>query len=343
MGLLELLMPGSDAANWANQNQNWLGSVGAGLASKGNFADKLSNVAAYQPAGRAADATAQETLNARNQTAAWLHEKGRDDLAKLVLAGQGREALSMYQADMAKGSDPGFTLGEGQTRYAADGSVIAQGPSAPVDPSSSVQGRMAMAQQMGLPEDQARMFIANGKLPEGTKGPSAPSGYRQTTDGNLEFIPGGPADPAANAANKGDTDQTRRAKQLSSVVTPQLEIALQHYNSLGDVAEMAKGSNSATYGMTSPQYQQAQNAVRTIAQSYLYSVSGQAAPAAEVDKIVDSVTPRPFESPQAVANKKALLKSYVDAINMMAQGGAAPSTAGATGNTTASGVTWSIE
>lgn len=112
MGLLELLMPGSDAANWANQNTNWLGSVGAGLASKGNFADKLSNVAAYQPAGRAADATAQETLNARNQTAAWFHQKGRDDLAQLVTSGNAPQAFAMYQADMSKGPEGPIKVGK---------------------------------------------------------------------------------------------------------------------------------------------------------------------------------------------------------------------------------------
>jgi hypothetical protein len=57
-----------------------------------------------------------------------------------------------------------------------------------------------------------------------------------------------------------------------------------------------------------------------VAQSYLYAISGQAAPASEVAKIVASVTPVPFESPQSLAEKKRRLRTYVDAIAMAAQG-----------------------
>lgn len=94
----------NSAAQWADQNTNWLGSVGAGLASRGNFADKLANIAALQPQGRAADATAQQKLDATNQTAAFFHNNGRDDLAQLVTAGQAPQAFAIWQADQAKSS-----------------------------------------------------------------------------------------------------------------------------------------------------------------------------------------------------------------------------------------------
>jgi hypothetical protein len=161
-----------------------------------------------------------------------------------------------------------------------------------------------------------------------------PTGYRWSPTGTLEFIPGGPADPAAQAANKGDTEQTRRAKQLAAVVNPQLEIAMSNYDAMGELGNQA--GNAAGFGtgaMTSPQYQQARNAVYTIAQSYLYSVSGAAAPAEEVNKLVASVTPVPFESPQSIADKKARLQSMVDAINLMAQGGAPGAASGTTAPT----------
>lgn len=56
----------------------------------------------------------------------------------------------------------------------------------------------------GLPEDQRRQAVLTklGLVPSadarlrGQVGDKVPSGYRRTADGNLAFIPGGPADPA---------------------------------------------------------------------------------------------------------------------------------------------------
>lgn len=179
--------------------------------------------------------------------------------------------------------------------------------------------------------------------------PSAPSGYQWVQGENgtaqLSFIPGGPADPAAQAANKGDTEQTRRARQLATVVNPQMDIVEANFDALADPRNQAAsvtlpGGAQPGWGMTTPEYQQASAAIQTIAQSYLYSVSGAAAPAEEVQKLVDSVTPRPFESAQSVADKKARLATMVEAINSMA--GGAGQQAPVNGGTLSNGVQWSI-
>ena len=166
--------------------------------------------------------------------------------------------------------------------------------------------------------------------PEKPDAAHIPSGYRPTADGQgLEFIPGGPADPASQAANKGDTEQTRRARQLATVVNPQIAIVEQNWESLKDAGDQLKGATgqaglAVPFGVGAPSsgYQQAANALQTIAQSYLYSVSGAAAPAEEVRKLVDSVTPRYGEDEASIDNKLALVKQMVAAINGMANGGA---------------------
>jgi len=140
MGLLEALL-GADnpAAQWANKNTNWLGSIGAGLGAPGSVADKLGAAAQYAPAGRAADASAQEKLTATNQTKAWLHAQGFDDLIPLVDQGKGAEALvSAYQmkAERAKAPEAkyqevggklvkiaGDTVTEAYDPYASTGGV----------------------------------------------------------------------------------------------------------------------------------------------------------------------------------------------------------------------------
>lgn len=95
MGLADIILGKDNGfAQWADQNQGLTGALGAGLASRGNFADKLAAAAQYLPAGRAADATAQQQLDATNKTKAWLHANGYDKLIPWVDQGQAPQALA---------------------------------------------------------------------------------------------------------------------------------------------------------------------------------------------------------------------------------------------------------
>jgi len=76
-----------------------------------------------------------------------------------------------------KKDDGGFTLGEGQTRFDAQGKVIARG---------------------------------QPKAPGGERGP--PSGYRWKADGTLEAIPGGPADKGGATGPKPITPAEQRLR-----------------------------------------------------------------------------------------------------------------------------------
>ncbi len=170
MGLLDLILGKTNpAAQWADQNSNWLGGVGAGLGAGTNLGQSLGLAAQYGAAAKPADIQAAQQLSdqqkvqeQQNQTIQWLHASGNDDLVPLVTAGQAGTALT-EAIRRKKGEDPQyFNVG--------DGTIVAaqNGKATPIYQGSQTQKQGA-----------------------------APSGYRWTKDSGLEPIPGGPADPAS--------------------------------------------------------------------------------------------------------------------------------------------------
>lgn len=164
--------------------------------------------------------------------------------------------------------------------------------------------------------------IATGQPAANTM--SAPTGYRFGQNGNLEFIPGGPADPSTAGKT---TEATRRNQQLATVIVPELKSLVGDGQKPGTFDALANGWDQAKgmvpgvgNFMTSPEYQQAQNSMRTIVASYLYSVSGATANPGEVENQVSVLTPRPGDNPQTVAAKKARLIEMVKAVVAAASG-----------------------
>lgn len=160
---------------------------------------------------------------------------------------------------------------------------------------------------------------------------SAPAGYRMKADGNLEFIPGGPADPSKGAGKKAPTEDQAKNTQLYTRAAKQLPIALENFDSLGNPANQfgAALSGVPVIGptkslVTGPQYQRASGAVNDIAASYLYSVSGATATPSEIAGTVERVTPKPFDSPQTKADKKQRLIEMVESIKARAVPGSQP-------------------
>ena len=95
MGLLDLILgPTNPVAQFADQNRNWLGGVGAGIASGTNLGQSLGNAANYGYQGKQLDYQTNLATNERNQTAAYLHSIGMDDLVPLALGGDGAAALT---------------------------------------------------------------------------------------------------------------------------------------------------------------------------------------------------------------------------------------------------------
>ena len=122
------------------------------------------------------------------------------------------------------------------------------------------------------------------------------------------------------------TDAQRRLGALATVVAPDAALVLGDgtpenpgvFDSLSDLGNQAAGvdvfGSKPGFGLAESDYQRGINALTNIAQSYLYAMSGQAAPAAEVQKIVATMLPVPFEDKKSVADKKARVATYVKAI-----------------------------
>lgn len=282
--------------DWGSFLGNALTDLSAGLATQ-NTVGKALGAAAVQNADlQPARATAALQKQQREE------QKTKDNQTRQFLSLHAPELVPVYDADpnaamnayIAKIKPPApadpFTLGPGEVRYGPNGQEIARGPD--------------------KPESQADL----------------PASYREflLAQQNPEY-----AKTLASSSSKPPTDQDVRMKKLSEVVQPDIDLLTKPtgadgktvYDSLSDMGNQfwngvdINGAKPLA-GATSPEFQQAQAALGNIAQSYLYAISGQAAPASEVKKIVDSVTPFPLESAASIAEKKRRLESYVEAIKM---------------------------
>lgn len=315
MGIADQMGWNNPFTQFVGDNRRALMGFGAGLASGKNPQQGLAY--GLQMAGQGSESDEQRGMLEKqeaerqaqiNQTAQWLQSQGFDDLVPLVEMGQGDVAFG----EAMKRMQPGYGQAE---------------PVKPIEVNGQLVNPMTGEVIGDYRDPQAGM-------------PAAPSGYQWTPDGTQTYIPGGPADPATQAKT---TEAQRRNQQLASVIQPELATVEANWE------ELASGGNQAAnavpfgagFGMTSPGYQQATNSLATIAQSYLYSVSGAAAPAEEVQKLVDSVTPKPFESPQSIEAKKSRIRQMADAV--IQAGGGAGVAPMAPGGQTSTGIQWSIE
>jgi hypothetical protein len=294
-----------DVFGWASNpvyqglasNRNALMSFGAGLASGNNWNQGLANgLQGLQQGAQKDDAWAlvqeekAKEQQALNQTTEWLKANGQDALYNAVSSGA-----------MAPGDAWRIAL-----EQQAQARAASQGP----EPTANMRDYMFSQENPGYAQ-----FL---NPTSANTMPDAPSGYQWVPGQNGQmqqtYIPGGPADPA----NQGKTTEAqRRNQQLSSVIQPELQNVENNWTALADGGNQGWNNpvtGAVTGSLASPEYQTARNSLAVIAQSYLYSVSGAAATDAEVQKIVDSVTPKPFESPASVADKKRRIQQMANAV-----------------------------
>lgn len=331
MGLLDLALGKTNPfASYVDDNKNWISSLASGFGSGTNLASGLSNAVQLGPQGQRLDDAYAVTKKAEaerqkqiNLTSQYLRSNPAfADLVPLVDAGQGGAALAEAFRRQSAG-------------VKSDAPIEVNGQL--VDPNTyKVLGDFRDPKDL-QPSDAAK----------------APSGYQTdpTDPTKLSFIPGGPADPSTAAKT---TEATRRNQQLATVITPELAGLIGDGKTPGTFDALADPGNQVWNGLgvgnflASPQYQQAQNSLKTIVASYLYSVSGATANPGEVQNQVDVLTPKPGESKESVAAKKQRLVQMVDAVKAAATGKPIniddPAATGQpSGNTTSTGVQWSIE
>jgi hypothetical protein len=89
---------------------------------------------------------------------------------------------------------------------------------------------------------------------------------------------------------------------------------------LGQVGNSVGANVPYGRAIMSGRAQKAYDALKNIAQNYIYALSGQQAPETEVLRAMQSVTPNPFDGPDAKAGKQARLGDMIATINSRAQG-----------------------
>lgn len=147
--------------------------------------------------------------------------------------------------------------------------------------------------------------------------------------GSFDRMGGSKTPPA-----KAPTEQVVRNRQLYKVVAPEAANLLGNgttpgkFDALASTASQAGdilgnlgksvGAGDLSGYTTSGEYQSAKNSLKTIVASYLYSVSGATANPGEVETQTNVLMPKPGEDPTSVADKKARIKTMVEAIHSVA-------------------------
>lgn len=310
--------------DFTRPRSNTLLGLSAGLLS-GN----LGNAPLYAMEGKKADdayATAQKeearNQEAINQTFQFLQQSA-PQLAAMVKSGamQPAEAYNIFSAEQrakASGGPQPIEI-NGQLVDPTTGQVIGdyrnQQGTAPIELSAGAT--------LYDPTTNQPIYTA----PDKPSSASVPAGYRPSASGGLEFIPGGPADPATAGKT---TEATRRNQQLAKVIVPEAQSLLGQNGQGGMFDALANGQDQArdaggglALGLgqgPSAEYQQAKNSLKTIIASYLYSVSGATANPGEVETQASVLTPKFGEDPKSVAAKKARIAQMVQAVVEAAKG-----------------------
>jgi hypothetical protein len=310
MSLLSTLLgENNPVTQWTGRNSNLLTGLGTSLLSDGmNFQPAQVGAMMDRQVAQQRDADAKLAASTQAGSAA-LRKQGFIDLADAVDA----NALSMSDAwnEGFKRMQPGY------------------GQSTPQNPYMSAGDGQFFNWQTGE-------YVTNpNAVPDR---PNLPTSFQefQLAQENPEY-----AATLNSSTSRPLTEGQRRNQQLGSVVEPLVSTVVENWHELTDPKNQSVGFDTPLgapgFALTSPGYQKATNALKTIAQSYLYSVSGAAATDAETRKIVDSVTPKFGESEASANDKKALLARYVKAI--LDAGGAAPGAPAAAGTPGATGDT----
>lgn len=281
--------------NWQSLVGNALTDAGAGIARYG-FGNGFA--AASKGMAMQADARQQRQQEAleKNQTSEWI------------------KANFPQYANLPAGEAWQAALGELQAKREAS-------MRAPTDPLDTYEGRLNIGQQQGLSGGALTEFSLTGKLPDAAKPASLPTSYQEyllsQQDPNY-------AKTLNSTTSKPPTEGVIRNRQLLAVVEPEARTLLGDGQQPGLFEKLADGGDQARdmggdaarlLGQgPSAEYQTAKNALRTIIQNYLYSVSGATATPQEVENQANILTPKLGESEQSVNDKKRRIAQMVEAI-----------------------------
>lgn len=139
------------------------------------------------------------------------------------------------------------------------------------------------------------------------EGGKPPSGYRMSADGQgLEFIPGGPADPALKVKETQYSEGASKAANFANMMQ-QSEAVLAPYkeNPLGVVGQMNEmWPEGMANRMRDPQYQAYRQSAMQWVRAKLRKESGAAISTPEFEGEFQTFFPQPGDTPEVIAQKK---------------------------------------
>lgn len=336
MGLASFLLGDNNPfSQWASQNSGLLGSVGGGIAQGTNLGQGLSYAAQNVPQGKAVDLQARQQMEATQKA----------------------EALTA-QAEALKTKYADFFNQNGQPDYAH---AVADGI---MEPGAAygqwMQGKNAAAPKPleingQLVDPNTYQVLGDFRTPgAGANAPTLTSIYdangreqKGYMNGN-DFVPVGspkanierPEFNAAQALAAGYADRMTEADKILD--DPNLA-AVQT-----DIGERGKAAVPFIGNMlTSPEFQQAEQAQRDFINAILRRESGAAIAESEFASAKKQYFPQPGDSPQVLEQKKLNRINAIKGVARSAgpayeQPGAATPAAGGGGNQTSTGVQWSV-
>lgn len=117
------------------------------------------------------------------------------------------------------------------------------------------------------------------------------------------------------------TEAQERNKSLWFNTKADYPTAIENFDALSNPKNQAFANLPLSDYFTTPQYQQAFNAVKNIIGNSIYSTSGASAPIEEVENQARILMPRPGESDESLADKKRRIR---DKVNSIGRAGAIP-------------------
>lgn len=144
--------------------------------------------------------------------------------------------------------------------------------------------------------------------PQGSTQQTPPAGYRYRPDNSLEFIPGGPADPASRPKESPKPTEADRKAVVLIQGMRDAEQQLASFEGQTNPAgkwNAAMGSIPFTGGaMQTDQYRGYQAAAKRWAANYLYLKSGAQAGAGEIETTTAQFFPQPGDGPEIIEQKR---------------------------------------
>lgn len=171
------------------------------------------------------------------------------------------------------------------------------------------------------------MDVENQQIVPGTERKSTedkpPSGYRSAQDGNLEFIPGGPADPATNNRQVKYNEGQTKAANFGRMMTEAEKLVGEQANPLGFWGQLRENIAPEVVNnqMRSPEQQKYRQAADQWIRAKLRKESGATITPEESEGEFRTFFPAPGDSAEAIAQKKLARQQAIQ--GMIAESGGA--------------------